>query len=103
MTNPEETPAEIIARYEAGAVRVPTPEGSAGELWWQLLNSPVEDRLGTLRRCIEPGWVSPNGVAYLASVLELPAGASWDDVTAAVRALKVASEQDSEEARDGQR
>jgi hypothetical protein len=87
----EEEMLALIERYEAGAVREPDGQNPAGELWWSLLQFAPEERAATLRRCYEPGWVTPQGVGYLASVLELPAEASsWDDVTRRARELKAA-------------
>ncbi len=82
----------LVARYEAGAVRDPDSADESGKFWWSLLQSDPDSRLRVIARCAEAGWVGPNSVAYLASVLELDEGVSWDDVVAAVRALKAASE-----------
>lgn len=90
MTSPE-TPEQRVARYEAGAL---PGDGGPGGFWWNLLQAQPEERFRMVARCTEEGWIGPNNVAYLASVLELPEGAGWDDVTAAVRALKAASEPD---------
>lgn len=89
-----EDPQALVDRYEAGAVRDPDSTDEPGKFWWSLLQAEPESRLRVIARCAEAGWVGPNSVAYLASVLELAEGASWDDVTAAVRALKAASEQE---------
>ena len=89
----EETQAPL-ERYEAGAVRDPGSTDERGKFWWALLQSDPDSRLRVIARCAEAGWVGPDSVAYLASVLELPDGASWDDVVAAVRVLKAASEQE---------
>lgn len=85
----------LIDRYEAGAERDPDSTDERGKFWWSLLHAEPESRLRVVARCAEAGWVGPNSVTYLASVLELPEGASWDDVTAAVRALKAASNQET--------
>lgn len=97
MTDPlatgstDETQA-LLERYEAGAVRDPDSTDERGKFWWSLLQSDPDSRLRVVARCAEAGWVGPNSVAYLASVLELPEGASWDDVVAAARSLKTDTE-----------
>lgn len=94
MVSPEETLEQRVARYEAGAVQDPNSEDERGKFWWNLLNAEPDSRLRVIARCAEAGWVGPNSVAYLVSILELPEGAGWDQVTAAVRALKAAAEPD---------
>lgn len=84
MSSPEETPEEKVARYEAGAI--PGDGGPAG-FWWNLLQVQPEERFRMVARCTDAGWVGPNSVAYLASVLQLPEGAGWDDITAKAREL----------------